>query len=151
MSAPTTPPLELSKGTRLLVKGLVGCAGLIVLLGLSLFYLVKPRLESRIADQRADMLQDFAEIESALEQWRASHGGAYPETLNVLFVPDERGKSLLPSQSPPRDPWGQGYLYRAPTSPGAKPLLYTLGRDRTEGGDGENVDFANQALPHSPR
>lgn len=146
MASAPEPVLPISGGLRLLVRGVVGCAVLIVLLGLALFLLVRPRAESRHAEQRAAMELDLKLIESGLERWRTEHGGDWPETLNVLFVPDEAGKSILSSKAPPRDPWGHGYQYAPPGPGGQRARLWSLGRDRREGGEGENADFSNHDI-----
>jgi general secretion pathway protein G len=147
---PESPNSPITAGTRLVMKGLVGCTVFVVLLGLAMFLLVRPRAAARQAEQREQIRQDLMLIESALERHRLAHQGAWPENLNVLFVPDENGASLLPSKAPPRDPWGQGYFYAAPSHEQTRGRIWTLGRDRREGGEGENRDFSNLEWP-SPR
>jgi type II secretory pathway pseudopilin PulG len=137
----TSQPI--SGGTRLVMKGLVGCTVVVVLLGLAMFLLVRPRAAARQAEQQELIRQDLMLIESAVERYRLAQRGAWPENLNILFVPDERGASLLPSKAPPRDPWGQGYFYAPPTDAQTRARIWTLGRDRREGGEGENRDFSN--------
>lgn len=38
------------------------------------------------------------------------------------------------------DPWGRSYLYEDATGGSEDPLVYSLGRDGTEGGSGEDAD-----------
>jgi general secretion pathway protein G len=140
-------PEAISGSTRLVMKGLVGCTVVVVLLGLAMFLLVRPRARAKQAEQREAIRQDLMLIESALGQYRLENRDAWPENLNVLLVPDERGKSLLSPKAPPRDPWGQGYQYAPPATGEARAKIWTLGRDRRAGGEGENTDFSNRDWP----
>jgi general secretion pathway protein G len=91
-------------------------------------------------------LEDLAELRAAIQAWAADHGGALPESLELLIRPQPGGKHYLPSGTPAlHDPWGQRYQYR----PGVGPdgfLIVTLGRDRAPGGSGEDADLDQSAL-----
>jgi type II secretion system protein G len=87
----------------------------------------------------------------ALEQYRTDNQ-VFPQTTPGL-------QSLLPSgtmsssylDSVPGDPWGRPYIYEKPRQLyGAPPKykLYTLGRDGTEGGRGEDADIGNWNLDY---
>jgi type II secretion system protein G len=84
---------------------------------------------------------------------------------NADYPPTTPGlQSLLPSNSNkpgtkiksytdsvPEDPWGRPYLYEKPRQlhgGTAKYKLYTLGRDGTEGGSGEDADIGNWNLDY---
>jgi general secretion pathway protein G len=46
----------------------------------------------------------------------------------------------------PTDPWGKPYLYSS-TEDGLRVRVYSLGRDGTEGGEGEDADVGRPAKP----
>lgn len=91
-------------------------------------------------------LEDLAELQAAIQAWAADHGGALPESLELLIRPQPDGKHYLPAGTPAlHDPWGQRYQYR----PGEGPdgfVIATFGRDREPGGTGEDADLDQAAL-----
>jgi general secretion pathway protein G len=52
----------------------------------------------------------------------------------------------LDEEAVPTDPWGKPYLY-ASTEDGLRVRVYSLGRDGTEGGEGEDADVGRPAKP----
>lgn len=122
-----------------LVRGLVGCVLVVAALGLAAVWIYAHNAQ-RIADEkRARAREDIQYVLAALEAFREANG-KYPESLGALWVPDSRGFTYLDPKSPPRDPWNTGYQY-APPGPGeTKPRVWTFGRDKREGGDGESLD-----------
>jgi len=106
--------------------------------------LVAPRVLDGFGRTQRDRTQrDLDAIESALEQFARLNAGRYPDSLEPLVTPDANGQTFLEEQRLPRDAWGRVYHYERPGSAGARPRLYTLGRDGTPGGAGEDADFYN--------
>ena len=94
--------------------------------------------------RRTKITADLKAINSAAEIFYVQ-AGRYPESLDELKQgtqgsPGEAGTvdSLLKADST-KDPWGQEYLYEL--DPSGKPRVRCLGRDGTEGGEGDNQDF----------
>lgn len=93
----------------------------------------------------------------ALESYRLDVG-SYPASepgLHALYerpaegVAGWRGPYLR--RAMPLDPWGRSYLYHAPGVRDTAGFdLYTLGRDGTDGGDGENADVTSWAPAERP-
>jgi general secretion pathway protein G len=50
----------------------------------------------------------------------------------------------LEEEAVPMDPWGKPYLYSS-TEDGLRVRVYSLGRDGTEGGEGEDADIGRPA------
>lgn len=103
--------------------------------------------KARIAAARADVQS----IASALEIYRLDNFN-YPSTEQGLaaLVDKPGGQPEAANwqnggyirDGLPKDPWGQPYLYLNPGQRGAIDV-YTLGRDRKPGGEGEDGDFGN--------
>lgn len=95
---------------------------------------------------------DIGTIQQALEQYSLDNG-FYPTTdqgLQALInrpngepVPTQYSRGgYLGSKSIPKDPWKQQYLYISPGANGDYDL-FTFGKDRRQGGEGENKDIGN--------
>ncbi len=120
----------------------------ILILGLLASY-VAPRYFSQIGKSETSVARAQVEaFEKALDQFRLDVG-RYPSTdegLNALMTrPGEAAKWNGPylKKSPPNDPWGRPYVYRAPGAKGDFELT-SLGKDGAPGGTGENADVSNQ-------
>ena len=95
-------------------------------------------MQGRAQVQKAQA--DIALIEQGLEFWRIDTG-RYPtpeEGLAVLAAPGPMGAKL---KNLPNDPWGKPYGYAVPGAHGQPYVVYSLGADGAEGGDGENADL----------
>jgi general secretion pathway protein G len=75
--------------------------------------------------------------------------GRYPTTEEGLQALSEQPTGLrgwngpyLKKKQIPDDPWGNEYRYRFPGENGSYDL-YSLGRDNSEGGDGEDADVVS--------
>ena len=110
--------------------------------------LVAPRYFGQVG--RSEVNTAKAQIdafEKALDQYRLDTG-RYPTTelgLNALVQrpanePKWNGPYLR--KTPPPDPWGRPYLYRAPGEKGDYDLL-SYGKDGQAGGAGEDADLGN--------
>jgi general secretion pathway protein G len=117
----------------------------IVILGL-LATLVVPEVVGALRRAFGGKLKaDIMAISSALDDYAISNAGSYPDSLEALVTPDENNVTYLKQKSVPLDPWGNEYLYEQPTG-GGEPRVYTLGKDGSVGGEGENEDISNLKL-----
>ncbi len=138
----------LSGNSMRLVRGLVICTLVVVLVGVFTAWFTHRFADQFAADKQAKARADIEYVLGALEEYKNANG-RYPEALAALWVPDARGFQYLSPKNPPRDPWGNGYLY-APPGPGeARPRVWTLGRDKREGGDGESTDVTSWEDAHA--
>lgn len=112
-----------------------------------LVLLLTPRTVQHICTFTSKAKFDIWAIHNALEDYALAHGGRYPESLEVLVIPDEHGKRFLQRRSPPIDPWGRAYLYDPPTTARTIPRVYTLGGDGEPGGEDQDADVDNLELP----
>ncbi len=95
-------------------------------------------MQGRAQVQKAEA--DIALIEQGLEFWRIDMG-RYPtaeEGLAVLTQPTATGAKL---KTLPNDPWGNPYGYAVPGANNQPFLVFSLGADGAEGGEGENADL----------
>jgi general secretion pathway protein G len=118
----------------------------IVIIGL-LAGIVAPNLfrqlgSSEITTARAQM----DALVKALDQYRLELGH-YPhaqqglEALMHAPAGESRWRGPYLRKEVPLDPWGSPYVYQSPGPDGQDFLLYSLGKDRTPGGDGDNADI----------
>ena len=87
---------------------------------------------------------EIAMIDAALAEFALRNDRRFPETLEVLVIPDELGHTYLKTKSLPTDPWGRAYLYRPPTKEDPVPHIMTYGRDGAPGGTGPDADITNR-------
>ncbi len=118
----------------------------IVIIGLLAAY-VGPRYFAQIGkSERTVAKSQIDGFGRALDAYRLDVGH-YPTTeqgLASLYVrPTDESKWNGPylQKSPPDDPWGHPYIYRARDG-GAEFDLLSLGKDGQPGGDGENADVS---------
>lgn len=76
---------------------------------------------------------DLRALSSALDEYAARNRGRYPDDLEQLVAPDPHGYRFLNYSRIPLDPWKTPYLYLPPTTPGARPIVYSAGPDRLAG------------------
>lgn len=118
----------------------------IVIIGL-LAGIVAPNLfrqlsTSEVTTARAQM----DALVKALDQYRLEVGH-YPQThqgLSALMsqpTGESRWRGPYLRKEVPLDPWGSPYIYQSPGSQGQDFQLYSLGKDRMPGGDGDNADI----------
>ncbi|MBK7643713.1 MAG: type II secretion system protein GspG [Planctomycetes bacterium] len=144
MEPSSTPPAapdqaRAAPAASLAVRGVVGCALVVTAIGAFAAWFTGHYAEKFAQDKRAKVREDMQLVFGALEAYREANGN-YPEHLGALWVADPHGFTYLPASHPPKDPWGNGYGY-APPGPGQdRPRLWSYGRDKREGGDGESED-----------
>lgn len=118
-----------------------GCLGLIVVLGL-LATLVVPKVMDKFRQAGlTKTLTDIERIENALNEYAIRNAGQYPDSLEILVVPDENGYRYLQAEHLPKDPWKHAYLYEPPSpgssQPGAR--VWSNGMDGQPGTD-DDID-----------
>lgn len=120
----------------------------LVIIGL-LASIVGPRLFGNVTKSEVTTAKAQLDILSkAIDQFRLDVG-RYPTTQEGLTALDVQPPGELRWRGPylkkdvPVDPWGTAYQYRFPASqPKTDFDLFSLGKDRTLGGTGENADIA---------
>lgn len=120
----------------------------LVIIGL-LASIVGPRLFGNVT--KSEITTAKAQLDilgKAVDQFRLDVG-RYPTTQEGLAALDIQPPGELRWRGPylkkdvPADPWGTAYQYRFPASqPKTDFDLFSLGKDRTLGGAGENADIA---------
>ena len=112
--------------------------------------IVAPQIIGRLSDAKSTTAKTQIELLSvALDAYRLDNG-SYPTTDQGLAALRERPtRAPVPSnwrgpylrKDVPLDPWGRGYLYRAPGDRNRGGFdLESLGRDGKSGGAGEDAD-----------
>ena len=118
----------------------------ILIIGL-LVGIVAPRLLGQVSKSEVTAARaQLDAIDKAVQAYRMD-AGRFPSTSQglralVMIPPDEpkwRGP-YMQSEVPP-DPWGSPYQYRLPGTNGRDYDLYSLGRDRAQGGSGDDADL----------
>lgn len=119
-----------------------------IILGL-LAALVVPKMFGKLGKAKTNAA--YAQIElfgTALDSFRLDVG-RYPtssEGLEALITPgsgaDDWNGPYLKKSEIPLDPWGNDYVYQSPGTHGDYDL-YSLGADKSEGGEGENRDVVS--------
>lgn len=120
----------------------------VIILGI-LAAIVVPRVMDRPDEARITKArQDIRALESALNLFKLDNF-IYPSTdqgLEALIANPGSLKNWKKYMDRlPKDPWGEVYQY---LSPGVKADIdiYTLGADKTQGGEGANADVGNWDL-----
>lgn len=122
----------------------------VVIMGI-LVSLVAPQVLNRVDDARIQKAySDFKTIETALNLYRLDNF-VYPTSDQGIqaLVTQPSGEPAAPNWKTggyladlPQDPWGNPYLYLHPGEHGEIDI-YTMGADRTPGGEGQNSDIGS--------
>ncbi|MDR1228082.1 MAG: type II secretion system major pseudopilin GspG [Azoarcus sp.] len=111
--------------------------------------LVGPKVMSQLGGAKTKTASvQIKDLENAAQMFKLDVG-RYPgaaEGLGALVArpaaaPGWNGP-YLEKNNVPKDPWGRDYLYEAPGRHGDIDI-YSLGKDGSPGGDGENADVGN--------
>lgn len=136
-----------SEARRKRSKGFTLLELLVVLAILALLVaFVGPRVLDYLSGARSDAAKiQMRNIEAGIDLYRLDIG-QYPPNLNALIetpggAENWKGPYLKKAHGI-IDPWGNQYGYRIPGEHGAYDL-YSLGRDKAEGGEGEDRDIVN--------
>lgn len=118
----------------------------IVIIGL-LAGIVAPNLFRQLGN--SELTTAKAQMDSlvkALDQYRLEIG-TYPQTLQGLDAlvrapaGESRWRGPYLRKDVPLDPWGLPYTYQSPGPSGQDFVIFSLGKDRAPGGDGDNADI----------
>jgi general secretion pathway protein G len=119
----------------------------ILIIGL-LVGVVAPRLLGQVSKSEVTAARaQLDAFDKALQSYRLDMG-RFPTSSQglraLVTAPSEdaakwRGPYL--QSEPPPDPWGSAYQYRHPGTNGRDYDLYSLGRDRAQGGSGDDADL----------
>lgn len=140
---PASTPRRRARGGYTLTELLV----VMVILGL-LIALVAPALFNRIGGARSRTAEtQIASLATSVGFYRLDVG-SLPDSsagLNALVSPPSgvtgwSGPYLSGDQGVPLDPWGEPYIYELVAPDHA--VIRTLGRDKQEGGEGEDADIS---------
>lgn len=143
----------MSKKTRtslLSLRGFTLIELLVVLMILGLLAgVVGPRVMKYMGGARSNTAKlQIEELGAGLDLFHLEIG-RYPTTDEGLLALADRPSGINNWQGPylkkktiPSDPWGNTYQYRSPGENGDYDL-FTLGRDNTDGGEGEDTDIVS--------
>jgi general secretion pathway protein G len=149
-SRPTSTRARLARGFTLIEIMVV-----ITILGV-LAALIVPRVVGRTDDAKvAAAKQDIASLMQALKLYRLDNG-RYPTTeqgLQALIAKPTiepmpgnwKQGGYIERSSVPNDPWGEPYKYLNPGIRGEIDV-FSLGRDKTNGGEGPDADIGSWSL-----
>ena len=106
--------------------------------------LVLPNITGNLAKaQVAKARADISQLENGLTEYAVHNGNQYPDSLEVLVMPDENGFTYLKQRSIPADPWNNPYVYEAPSAGQQRPRIVSYGKDGAPGGEGYDRDLDN--------
>ncbi|MDR2093440.1 MAG: type II secretion system major pseudopilin GspG [Azoarcus sp.] len=111
--------------------------------------LVGPKVMSQLGGAKTKTAGvQVKDLESAAQMFKLDVG-RYPNTAEGLAALVARPSTApgwngpyLEKSTLPKDPWGKDYLYEAPGRHGEIDI-YTLGKDGSPGGEGEDADVGN--------
>lgn len=119
----------------------------VIILGL-LAALVTPKLFGTLGKAKSQVAKTQIElVAGALDRYRLDVGN-YPATADGLAALIERPAGAVGWAGPylkkgvPKDPWDNDYQYASPGQHGDYDL-YSLGRDKAEGGEDEDADVVS--------
>lgn len=130
------------------VRGFTLLELLVVILIIGLLVgVVAPRLLGQVSKSEVTAARaQLDAIDKAVQAYRMDTG-RFPSTSQglraLVAMPSEEPKwrgPYMQSEVPP-DPWGNPYQYRLPGTNGRDYDLYSLGRDRAQGGSGDDADL----------
>lgn len=128
----------------------------IVILGLLATFLL-PKIINRPDEARITKAKsDIKSIESALKLYKLDNG-IYPTTeqgLQALITKPEtepipknwKKGGYLDTNSLPKDPWGNNYIYRSPGENERDYEIISLGADGKEGGQDNDADIKSYEI-----
>lgn len=114
----------------------------IVIIGL-LGTVVVPNVLSRLStSQVSTTAASITQIEQASENFMMDNN-RWPETLEELVTKDDRGTSYLKGERVPTDAWNNEFVLEVD---GNELLIWSMGRDGSQGGEGLDMDFNNRMI-----
>lgn len=83
-------------------------------------------------------VEDLYPLVAALDEYAEHHACRYPASLAELAAADEHGHGNwrhVDESGTPCDAWGTAFVYVVPAAPGVRPIIYSVGPDRSSGTD----------------
>jgi general secretion pathway protein G len=115
----------------------------IVIIGL-LATLVVPNVVKKLFTANvAKAKHDIMTIDNAVTSYAIENGGRFPDSLEALVTPDANGHSFLNTETVPKDPWGNEYVFEPAPSGSQKFRVISYGKDGQPGGEGDEADIDN--------
>ena len=115
----------------------------IVIIGLLATLVVPNVVRKLFVANVAKAKSDIMAIDQAVTGYAIENGGRYPESLDVLVTPDENGHTFLDTETVPKDPWGNEYIFEPAIGGAMKFRVISYGKDGVPGGDGDAADIDN--------
>src|SRR5262249_21427136 len=72
---------------------------------------------------------DLLTLSRAVRDYGLQNGGAVPDSLGRLLVPDKNGATYIQGGKLPQDPWGQDYFFKSDSKSGTFEIG-TYGKDK---------------------
>lgn len=111
----------------------------IVIIGL-LATVVAPKLFDKLGKAQVSAAKsDMLAMDDEVMNYRLNNGEV-PDSLERLVQKDEKGVTYLNATVVPKDPWGNEYILD--TDEDGDPIIWCLGADGVEGGEGDDMDFS---------
>jgi general secretion pathway protein G len=118
----------------------------IVIIGILATIVVPNVMQKFFQSQQTKAKADITNIVNALREYAMNNAGKYPDSLQPLVDPDMNGYRYLNQKTIPKDPWGEEYGYEAPSPGNPEPRVYTFGKDKSMGGEGDAADIDNDSI-----
>ena len=115
----------------------------IVIIGLLVTLVAKNVFKNLAQANTTKVRADITTIMSGLDDYAINNGSRYPDSLEALVTPDEKGYTILRADSVPTDPWGNEYQYEPPAPGQRDPVVFSFGADGSRGGDGDAADISS--------
>ena len=115
----------------------------VVIIGLLATLVTVNLMDNADEARRTKAQADIRAISNALELYKLDNG-SYPSTQEGLaaLLGGDGGRRYLTSNSVPKDPWGNDYVYLSPGSHGEYDLM-SYGANGEPGGTGRNADITS--------
>jgi general secretion pathway protein G len=118
----------------------------IVIIGILATIVVPNVMQKLFQGQTAKVKADITVIKQSLDAFAMANAGSYPDSLDKLVQPDQNGHRYLTQTKIPKDPWNEEYGYEPPSPGHPQPRIFTLGKDKALGGEGEDADIDDQMI-----
>lgn len=115
----------------------------IVIIGLLSALVVPNILAKHFKAQVATAAADVNTLSSALDEFAINNANQYPDSLDVLVMPDVNGMTYLKRRKLPLDPWLNPYVYEPPFPGEPRPRVISYGKDAAPGGEATGRDIDN--------
>jgi general secretion pathway protein G len=123
----------------------------IVIIGILATIVVPNVMQKFFQSQRAKATADITQIEGALKEYAMANAGKYPDSLEALVTPDLNGYRYLSQKTIPKDPWGEEYGFDPPSPGNPEPRVFSLGKDKAPGGEGDDADIDSDTIREGPK